>query len=105
MDHKINNSDLSGTSENKDIIPSSGNFNKDDNSDNDNNDDDNNDDDNSDDDNGDDDSGDDDSGDKDQGMNNRVKYFGYNYINLLANSLKRVVKKNLKTTSIDSEAS
>ncbi len=83
MDYKINNSDLSSTSENKDIVPSSGNFNK-----NDNNDDDNNDDDNSDDDNGDDDNSDDDSGDKDQGINNRVKYFGYNYTGLSANSFK-----------------
>jgi len=60
VNYKINNSDLSGTSENKDIVPSSGNFNKDDN-----NDDDNNDDDNSDDDNSDNNNNDDDNSDKD----------------------------------------
>jgi len=38
-------------------------------------------------------------------MNNRVKYFGYNYTGLLINSLKRVVRKNLKATSINNEAS
>jgi len=100
VDYKINNNDLNSISENKDIVPSSGNFNKDNNNDDDNNDDDNNDDDNSDDNNN-----DDDNGDKDQGINNRVKYFGYNYTGLSANSLKRVVKKNLKTININSEAS
>ena len=38
MDYKINNSDLNNISENKDIVSSSGNFNKDDNNDNNNND-------------------------------------------------------------------
>jgi len=40
VDYKVSNSDLSGTSKNEDIVLSSGNFNKDDNSDDDNSDDD-----------------------------------------------------------------
>ncbi len=80
VDYKVNNSDLNGTSENKDIISSSGNFNKDDNNNNDNN-------------------------DKNQGINNRVKYFDYNYTGLSVNSFKRVIKKNLKVTSINNKVS
>jgi len=38
VNYKINNNDLNGTSENKDIVSSSGNFNKDDNNNNNNND-------------------------------------------------------------------
>jgi hypothetical protein len=38
VNYKINNNDLNSTSENKDIVSSSGNFNKDDNNDDDNND-------------------------------------------------------------------
>jgi len=36
VNYKVNNNNLSGTSENKDIVSSSGNFNKDDNNDDDN---------------------------------------------------------------------
>jgi len=65
---------------NKNIIPSSSNLDKDDNTNNNNN-------------------------NKYWRINNRLKYFDYNYTGLFITSLRRVIKKTLKVINIYNEAS